>query len=56
MAWSFEFKSGLLWAIVVSLLVAVAIWAEVVTHTLLPLLIPIVGYIAFAAWVARIKK
>ena len=56
MAWSFEFKAGLGWAVVIFVLMVVAIWAELQVKNILPLVLPIVGWIGFAAWVFRIKK
>lgn len=56
MAWSFEFRAGLAWASLVAILTVIAIWAEVATHTLLPLLLPVVVYVGFLGWVFRIKK
>ena len=56
MAWSFEFKAGLGWAALISILTIVAVWAEFATNNLLPLLLPVVVYIGFLGWVFRIKK
>ena len=56
MAWSFEFKAGLGWGLLITVLTIVAIWAEVVMGSLLPLLLPIVVYVGFLRWVFRVKK
>jgi len=56
MAWSFEFKAGLVWAVVILVLMVVAMWAELAMGSLAPLIIPIVGWVAFFAWVSRIQK
>lgn len=56
MAWAFEFKAGLGWALLITILTIVAIWAEVVMGSLLPLFLPIVVYIGFLGWVFRVKK
>lgn len=56
MAWSFEFRAGLGWALLIMILTIVAIRAEIATNTLVPLLLPIVAYIGFLGWVFRIKK
>lgn len=56
MAWSFEFKTGLGWALLITILMIVAIWVEIAIDSLLPLLLPVVVYIGFLGWVFRIKK
>lgn len=56
MAWSFEFRTGLAWAVVIAVLMIIAIWAEVAMKTLLPLLLPIIAYVAFLRWVLTLKK
>lgn len=56
MAWSFEFRAGLGWALLVLILTIVAIWAEIATGTLVPLLLPIAVYVGFLGWVFRVKK
>lgn len=58
MAWSFEAKAGIGWAIFVLALMLGVIAAEVAARDVLffLLLIPIVGYVAFFAWVFRVKK
>jgi len=56
MAWSFEFKAGLMWAVVILALTVVAMWAELAWGNVAPLILPIAGWVAFAAWVSRIKK
>lgn len=56
MAWSFEAKAGVGWALLILILMLGAIWAEVQANSLLPLLLPILAYIGFAAWVVRVKK
>lgn len=57
MAWAFEFRAGLGWAAIVTLLMVVAMWAEVQMRSVVPLVIPIVAYLAFFMWVERgVKK
>ena len=56
MAWSFEFRAGVAWAVVIAILMIVAIWAEVAMKTLLPLLLPVIAYAAFLRWVFTLKK
>ncbi len=56
MAWSFEFKAGLGWAFLIAVLMVIALWAQRQIGNLLPLIIPILAYIGFAAWVSRLKK
>jgi len=56
LAWSFEFKTGLMWAVLVSIFMVVALWLTKVVGNIAPVLIPIVVYIGFVGWVNRIKK
>lgn len=56
MAWSFEFKAGLGWALLITILMVLALWLQRSIGNILPLLVPIVVYIGFVAWVYRIKK
>lgn len=56
MAWAFEFKAGLGWAAVVTLLMIVALWASVLMKNVLPLILPILTWIGFVVWVERSVK
>ena len=56
MAWSFEFKAGLGWAVVIFVLMMAGLWAQKAIGNVAPLLIPILGFAGFVAWVNRLKK
>ncbi len=58
MAWSYEAKTGVGWAIVILVLMLIVVGLEISAREvlLLFLLVPIVVYIGFVAWVYRIKK
>lgn len=55
MAWSFEFRMGLVWAVLITLLMVVALWLTRVVGNLAPVLIPIVAFFGFMGWVNRVK-
>lgn len=58
MAWSYEAKAGVRWAIAVLVLALIGVGLEIGLKEFLPasLLLPIVGWLIFFAWVYRIKK
>lgn len=56
MAWAFEFKAGLGWAAIVTLLMVIALWASVQMQNIIPLLLPILVYAGFVAWVEKSVK
>ncbi len=56
MAWSFEFKTGLGWAVLIAVLMFVALYGQRQIGNILPLLLPILVYVGFLGWVFRIKK
>lgn len=56
MAWSFEFRAGLAWAVVVAALMVVALWLMRVVGNPAPVLLPIAVFVGFMGWVRRIQK
>lgn len=56
MAWSFEFKAGLGWALLIAALMVVALWLMRVVGNAAPVLLPIVVFFGFMGWVRRIQK
>jgi hypothetical protein len=55
MAWSFEFRMGLVWAVIVTVLMVVALWLTRVAENVAPLLLPVLVFFVFVWWVDRIK-
>ncbi len=55
MAWGKETKAGFGWATLIVALFLASTWAMVVYRSLLLLIIPVLGYIGFVAWVNRVK-
>lgn len=56
MAWAFEFKAGLGWAAVVTLLTIIGMWAALQMKSVVPFLLPVVTWIGFVVWVERSVK
>jgi hypothetical protein len=54
MAWSYEAKAGIAWMILLLLLMVLAQFIMVAVGNVLPLLLPIGGYVVFAGWVFRV--
>ncbi len=55
MAWAMETKMGFGWATGIVVLFLLSIWAMVVSQNLAPLLLPVLAYLGFLAWVNRVK-
>ena len=55
MAWSFEFKMGLVWAVLITVLMVVALWLTKAVGNVGPVLIPVLVFFGFVAWVNRVK-
>ena len=56
MAWSFEFRAGLVWALIIAILMILALWLTKQVGNIAPLLIPILVYVGWLGWVFRLKK
>ncbi len=56
MAWSFEFRAGLGWAVLVAAVMVAALWLMRVVGNPAPVLLPIVVFFGFIGWVRGIKK
>ena len=55
MPWAMETKMGFGWATAITVLFLPSIWAMVAFRNLAPLLIPVITYLSFLAWVNRVK-
>ena len=55
MPWAAETKTGFGWATGITIVFIVAIWATVASQSVAPLVIPVLAYVGFLAWVNRVK-
>ncbi|MGQ0798127.1 MAG: hypothetical protein ACT4OI_09765 [Methanobacteriota archaeon] len=55
MPWAMETKAGFGWAIAVTLVFLGTIWAIREFRSLAVLVVPVVVYLAFFAWLGRVK-
>ena len=55
MPWAKETKLGFGWAAVVVVIFIGSIWAMVTYTTPAPLIIPVLAYLGFLAWVNRVR-
>ena len=55
MPWAMETKAGFGWATAITILFLASIWAMVTYKNPAPLLIPILAYLGFLAWIGRVK-
>ena len=55
MAWSFEFRMGLMWGVLIAVLMVVALWLTRSAGNVVPVLIPVLVYLGFFMWADRLN-